>query len=352
MGIPLTLAWAAQQPWALRPETLALLKAILVRRHLHGRLSAAEVEEELGSGEPKRRIAAERFYEPDSDEFYVPTYEASTGAFLDYFGETSGQAMPKPRRGLVAVLGVYGVISQRQAQVEEVSGPGGTSIERLTQRFRAVRDDASVSSIVFDHDSPGGGVYGVQELADEIRAARGTKPIAAVANSLAASASYWLFSQADKGELTVTPSGEVGSIGVYAAHEDLTKMLDQEGVKVTLVSAGKFKTEGNPFEALGEEARTAIQGRVDDYYAAFVRAVSKGREVAVEDVRKGFGQGRVVGAKEAVDLGMADRVSTLDDTVRRVARGQAVPAPQSAAAEPAWAQAEREAALARHRVLG
>ncbi|MCC7371633.1 MAG: S49 family peptidase, partial [Chloroflexi bacterium] len=132
-----------------------------------------------------------------------------------------------------------------------------------------------------------------------------------------ASAAYWIASSAD--EIVVTPSGEVGSIGVFTAHEDISAALEAEGVTVTLISAGKYKTEGNPFEPLSEEARGAIQARVDDYYSMFVRAVARGRGVKPADVRGGFGQGRVVGADEAVRLGMADRVGTMAQTVERLA---------------------------------
>lgn len=346
MGIPLTIAWAAEQPWALRPATLALMRAILVRRHVHGKMSEAEIEEALATGEPQRRMSADRLYDPETDAFYEPRYSMETGAFAGYFSQVDGQPLAKGR-AVVAVLGVYGVISQRQAQVEDISGPGGTSVERLTQRFRSVIADGSVRAVVFDHDSPGGGVYGVEELAKEIVAARGKKPIAAVANSLSASASYWLASAAD--EIVVTPSGEVGSIGVFSAHEDLSKFLDAEGIKVTLVSAGKFKVEGNPFEALGEEARAAIQARVDDYYGAFVRAVAKGRGVSPEDVRKGFGQGRVVGSKEAVSSKMADREGTLDETVRRLSGRSASPVAAQGPARDYSAENEAEAARARVR---
>jgi ClpP class serine protease len=120
--------------------------------------------------------------------------------------------------------------------------------------------------------------------------------------------------------VVVTPSGEVGSIGVYAAHEDISGMLEQDGVKVTLVSAGKYKTEGNPFEPLSDEAREYIQGRVDEYAAMFHRAVAAGRGVAVERVRSEFGEGRVFGAQEGVSRGLADRVGTLDETIRKASR--------------------------------
>jgi ClpP class serine protease len=64
---------------------------------------------------------------------------------------------------------------------------------------------------------------------------------------MAASAAYWIATAAD--EVVVTPSGQVGSIGVFATHEDISKALDMEGIKVSLISAGKYKTEGTPFSA-------------------------------------------------------------------------------------------------------
>ena len=92
-------------------------------------------------------------------------------------------------------------------------------------------------------------------------------------------------------------------------------MAEKAGVKVTMISAGKFKTEGNEFEPLSDEARAAIQKRVDGYYSSFTGAVAKGRGVTPSAVRGGFGEGRVVGANEAVSLGMADRIGTLESTL-------------------------------------
>jgi ClpP class serine protease len=134
-----------------------------------------------------------------------------------------------------------------------------------------------------------------------------------------ASAAYYIGSAAD--EVVVTPGGEVGSIGVFMAHQDLSAALEQEGVKITLISAGKFKTEANPFESLSDEAKAALQKTVNVYYESFVNAVAKGRDAKASEVRNGYGQGRMVTAKEAVLLGMADRIETLDETIGRLARG-------------------------------
>lgn len=235
-------------------------------------------------------------------------------------------ARPAPRGvGSIAVLPVFGTIAYRANMFSEASG--GTSIQKLTAQFRQALADPSVKAIVFDVDSPGGSVEGVDELASEIYSARGTKKIVAVANTIAASAAYWLASAAE--EFSVTPSGEVGSIGVFAAHEDDSELLTSMGVKMTLVSAGKFKTEGNPFEPLSDEARAALQSRVDEYYGMFVKAVARNRGVTETSVRKGFGEGRMVGAKQAKAEGMVDRVATLDETLERF--GVRVPAPAMSA---------------------
>ena len=287
---PHVMALVREQPWAILPAKLAAITDLLRFRAEGGRLTAEEIGARIGA-------AAER---------------------------------PNPARaGAVAVIPVYGTIVQRADMFTEMSG--GTSTERLAAMFAQAMSDPSVGSIVLRIDSPGGGVYGVAELADQIMKARGSKTVVAVADSLAASAAYWIASAAD--EIVVTPGGEVGSIGVLTAHEDISRFVDAEGVTVSLISAGKYKTEGNPFEPLSDEARAAMQSRVNDYYSLFVRAVAKGRGVSVDDVRGGFGEGRVVGAQQAVKLGMADRVDTFDVTVARLARGGARPSGQRADSE-------------------
>jgi capsid assembly protease len=132
---------------------------------------------------------------------------------------------------------------------------------------------------------------------------------------MAASAAYWICSAAD--EIVVTPSGSVGSIGVIAAHEDISKALDKEGIKVTLMGAGKYKTEANPFEPLSDAAKQELQGRLNEFYGMFTKAVGRNRGVGAYAVQNGFGEGRMVSAQQAVKEGMADRVATLDATLAR-----------------------------------
>ena len=218
----------------------------------------------------------------------------------------------------IAVLPFYGVVTQRGNMMDDVSGPGAASTQKFSSALRQAIADPSVGAILIDIDSPGGSVYGVEELANEIIASRAQKPIIGLANSLAASAAYWV--GASCSELYCTPGGEVGSIGVWQAHEDWSKALDEAGIKTTLISAGKFKTEGNPYEPLGQDAQDFMQSRVDDYMAAFTKNVAKGRGVSVEVVRKDFGQGRVLGAQAAQSAGMIDGVMTFDEVVKKMAK--------------------------------
>ena len=156
----------------------------------------------------------------------------------------------------------------------------------------------------------------MSELASEIVKARAQKPVIAVANSLAASAAYWIGCSAS--EFYVTPGGEVGSIGVWQAHFDYSKALEEDGVKPTLISAGKFKVEGNPYVPLDEQAQGFMQSRVDDYYNAFVEAVALGRGVSINDVKTGMGEGRVLGADAALAQNMVDGIATFDDVLAKM----------------------------------
>ncbi len=222
-----------------------------------------------------------------------------------------GPSQPAQSGGGVAVVPIHGVIAHRIGGMDDASG--GASTEKIGSMIRQAQANPDVGSIVLDIDSPGGTVPGVQELAAEVFGMRGGKKIVAHVNSLAASAAYWIASQAD--EIVSTPSGSAGSIGVFSAHQDMSKALEAAGIDVTLISAGKFKVEGSPFAPLSAEAKAFMQGRVDEAYGQFVHDVARGRGASVKDVRSGYGEGRVLSSKDALSAGLIDRVATMDATL-------------------------------------
>jgi signal peptide peptidase SppA len=270
------LADLIRHPWAIEQSYVPVVSAVLTRLAIGDPLSAAD-REELEQAKQARTAGANY-----------------TGA--------------------VAVIGVYGVLTQR-GEFTDMSEPT-TSMSRLATAVNAAAADSSIAAIVLDVDSPGGSVYGVTELADAIYQARQAKPIAAVANSLAASAAYWCACQA--GELYAAPGAEVGSIGCYTMHADVSEAMKQRGISVELISAGKYKTEASSYAPLSDDARAHVQAGVDAYYDAFVRAVARGRGASLKAVREGMGQGRVLQSAQAQAENMIDGVATLSQVIGKM----------------------------------
>lgn len=260
-------------------------------------------------------LLAHDFGDMTAGEFLAePSAEA-----LDEFYAARGAA--GARSGAVAVLPVLGPIVKRDSMFSMMEG--GTSTTRLVAQLRALAADDSVSTILLNVDSPGGTVSGLPELAAEIRRTAQVKHVVAVANDLAASAAYWVASQAD--EIVATPEALVGSVGVFTRHVDCSGFNEQNGMKPTYIHAGRYKVEGNPDEPLTDEARDHIQSIVDGVYGQFVADVAKGRSAATgttitpAQVRSDYGEGRVLMARDAKAAGMVDRIATYSETVARLA---------------------------------
>lgn len=220
------------------------------------------------------------------------------------------------RIGSAAIIPIDGTIMQQATPFMEFMGFVGA--DNVAAALRELAVDDSVKTIVLDINSPGGSAFGIRELAEEIMNIRNDKKVVAVANSIAASAALWIAAAAT--EFVVTPSGFVGSIGVFMRHDDHSESMKMMGINPTFISAGKFKVEGNPFEPLSDEAKAAIQILIDDNFKAFVGSVAKGRGVSATVVRNDFGQGRVMVATEALKVGLVDRIATMNDTMIRVLR--------------------------------
>lgn len=225
----------------------------------------------------------------------------------------------KPARGAaVAVMGLYGVIMQRSSVMMEWIG--GTSTEGFGAVFDSLVADPGIKGIVIDAATPGGTVPGVQELSDKIYAARSVKPIVAVSNSMMASAGFWVGSAASK--VFVAPGSDTGSIGVFSAYSDYSEYEKQKGINTTIFRVPQFKAEFSGIEPLSDESKAHEMAEINAVYGDFVGTVSRNRGVSESVVRKTYGEGRCLSAKAAVECGMADRVATLSEVVRRMDAGK------------------------------
>jgi signal peptide peptidase SppA len=208
----------------------------------------------------------------------------------------------------VAIIPIEGVIFPRASLFAAISG--GVSADELAQDLATALDDPGVSGILLSVDSPGGDVNGVAEVAAMIRDGTARKPIVAYVRDLGASAAYWLAAAAD--EVAVASTALVGSIGVIGTVADPTK---QSARSIEFISSQSPHKRPDPTTQAGG---ARIQARVDDLAAIFIADVARYRGVTPATVASDFGQGDVLVGQAAVDAGLADRVGSFEDEVRRL----------------------------------
>lgn len=208
-----------------------------------------------------------------------------------------------------AVIPIVGPITRRPSLFSDLFG--GTSLLEAGAALEAALRDERVDRIVLLVDSPGGTVHGTPEFAAAVRDARGQKLILAVVDGWAASAAYWIASQASM--IVASPSSDLGSIGVYSLHVSEADALTKLGLVATYIASAPEKIEMSPLLKLSDEARKFEQAQVDRLYFWFTADVAAGRGTARERVRADFGGGRMLGADQALRVGMADRIATLEE---------------------------------------
>lgn len=246
--------------------------------------------------------------------------------------------------GDTAVIPVRGVIARYADQINGACQDTGRSAEALQRDLLAMAGDPRVARIVLRIDSPGGTVAGTSETADTIRqVSAGGKPVVAFVDGMAASAAYWLASQADE-IVMAGPTSEVGSIGVITAHVDATRAQEARGFKVQVFRTSPLKAPGALGESLTREQAAAIDRDLKDFHAVFSGAVAAGRGMTDEQI-KAATTGEMWRPDSAIAMGLADRVATWEQVVGTAATAS-TPSPASAVRATAQAESTPGAAQA------
>jgi signal peptide peptidase SppA len=249
--------------------------------------------------------------EPAALEALVARAQAATEEARSRFAVEAEPLAAAVRDG-VATIEVRGVFAQRAAWWADgivVTGEVGRVLE-------AVAADPAVRSIVMRIDSPGGQAAGIQDLADLVHATAQKKPVHAVVEGMAASAAYWVASQATS--VSATQGSRVGSIGVYTIAVDASRMAENLGVKVHVVRSGPEKGVGAAFGAPITDAQLAtLQASVDELAGDFAAAVARGRRLDGAKV-KTLATGRTWRASDAVAAGLVDRVEPASAAMNRI----------------------------------
>ena len=253
--------------------------------------------------------------QPEKLEAIIGVLEASTAE--DFTAAAKGMSNPKSQLELIdgiPVIPIRGVIAKRMNLFHSISG--GTSIEVIERLF----DEAmamDVPGIVLNIESPGGAVSGTPEFGTKIydAAINSDKVIVAFADSLAASAAYWIGSQANT--FIASEAAEVGSIGVIAQLMDPTRAARNAGFDETIIRSSELKAPGAG--PLTPQQRDSIQAKVNTYFTMFKAAAARGRPDMDLDV---VSSGETWIGKDAKKVGLVDKIGTLYDAVATVIKNR------------------------------
>lgn len=214
------------------------------------------------------------------------------------------------RQGNTAVVAIKGSLVNGYQSWHPIVTGLITSYEAIRATAAKLAADPEIKNVVLDIGSPGGTAVGVQSAGKAIQKLGRKKNVVAHTDSMAASAAYWLAAAASS--VSASEMAEVGSIGVITLFPDLSKALDNAGISVHMVKAGKYKGAGVPYKPFTEEELAYLQARVDKTNNFFLSHVSRRRNLKLSE-RENWADAKVFYAGEAKAVGLIDEVADLSD---------------------------------------
>jgi protease-4 len=233
---------------------------------------------------------------------------------LDAYLETLGEN----RFGAEAKGDLVGVLVAR-GEILFGSQPPGTVGGRSTSKLvRTARHDDDIKALVIRVDSPGGISLAAEEIRREIELVREAgKPVVVSMGGVAASGGYHISMASD--EIWCSPNTVTGSIGVFAMFPTFQRPMEEFlGMRVDGVGTTPFADALRLDRELSERVRRLIQSNVEFGYWQFVEDVAGGRGMTAEEV-DAIARGRVWSGRDALDLGLVDKLGTLDDAIASAA---------------------------------
>ncbi len=185
------------------------------------------------------------------------------------------------------------------------------------------RRNPRVKALLLRIDSPGGAVAPTQEIYGEIQRFRRTgRKVVASLGSVAASGGYYIASAADT--IFSYPGTVTGSIGVIVVLPNAEKLLGKLGLSFNIIKSAPYKDMGSPLRKMTGEDRKIFQRLIDDTYQQFVKAVSEGRGIPIDEARK-IADGSVFSGERAKELGLVDKLGGQWDAVLEAGRLAKIP---------------------------
>lgn len=196
-------------------------------------------------------------------------------------------------------------------EIQEYS-KSGIDCYKLVPQITQLADDDNVKALVLRVNSPGGSVFGSEQIGEALDYFKSKgKPFIVSMGDYAASGGYWISCTADKiyaDPLTIT--GSIGIFGLFPSAEGLVKKL---GITPQSVSTNPGKDISLFYDPTPEQLEV-LQTYINDGYSRFVKRVAKGRKMKEERVRQ-IAEGRVYDAGQALKLKLVDKLGSLDDAI-------------------------------------
>jgi protease-4 len=201
----------------------------------------------------------------------------------------------------------------------EISSDTEASAENIMTSMRTALEDPGSQALVLLINSPGGSPVQAGLINDEITRLRAlhNKPIYAVVEESCASAAYYIAAAAD--QIYVDKASLVGSIGVLMDGFGFTGLMDKLGVERRLMTAGENKGFLDPFSPQTEPQRQHAQAMLNQIHTQFIDVVKKGRGDRLKASPELF-SGLFWSGQQAVDLGLADSLGSIDGVARDVVK--------------------------------
>ena len=203
--------------------------------------------------------------------------------------------------------------------VGEIGSDTEASAENVMSAMRTALEDPGSQALVLLINSPGGSPVQAGLINDEIVRLRAlhNKPIYAVVEESCASAAYYIAAAADR--IYVDKASIVGSIGVLMDGFGFTGLMDKLGVERRLMTAGENKGFLDPFSPQTEPQRQYAQTMLNQIHKQFIDVVKQGRGDRLKETPEMF-SGLFWSGQQAVDLGLADSLGSIDGVAREIVK--------------------------------
>jgi len=207
----------------------------------------------------------------------------------------------------IALIFAQGDIVDGKGTKDQIGGDTYRSL------IRTARMDDNIKAIVVRVNSGGGSAMASENMWRELELAKKQKPVVLSFGDYAASGGYYMSCGADS--IFTESNTLTGSIGVFSIVPNLKKFFnDKLGVTFDGVKTSPYADMPTASRPLTEMEKKFLQNDVDSIYYTFVHRVSAGRRIAAALVDS-IGQGRVWTGSRGIELGLADKLGSLQDAI-------------------------------------